>query len=189
MRPSSRSRGTSWRKLTSCRPVQTSSLAATSSGSIVETQQAEHEPADRVGRMAAVLASGRPRSRTRRCADPSGSPRSAAGTARAEARTRGWSAQAPASPATIGSPDVASGELPLQVVERGESVALDLVAENVDESGEPVDRAQVRPEAAREEHRGNREVLGPRAAGYDGQLPSATASLARPSLVNPATVA
>ena len=62
------------------------------------------------------------------------------------------------------------GELLLQLVERRESVALDLVAEYVDESGEPIDGAQVRPEAAREEHRGNREVLGPRAAGYDGSF-------------------
>ena len=165
MRPSSRSRGTSWRKLTSCSPVQTSSLAATSSGSPSQTQQAEHEPPDRIGRVAAVLASGRPRSRTRRCAGPSGSPRSGAGTARAAARTRGSSAASTCITGQDGLARVAGVELPLELVERGEPIALDLVAEDVDEPGEAVDGAQMRPQPAREEQRGDREVLGARAAG------------------------
>ena len=72
---------------------------------LVRRAAAGRAPADRRGRPSGgSTPSGRPRSRTRRCADPSGSPRSAAGTARAEARTRGWSARAPASPATTAPP-------------------------------------------------------------------------------------
>src|SRR5207237_2010956 len=54
---------------------------------------------------------------------------------------------------------VARVELALELVERGEAVALDLVAEDVDEPAEPVDRAQVRPHLSREQDSRNREVL------------------------------
>ena len=48
--------------------------------------------------------------------------------------------------------------------------ASELVAEHVDQAGEAVDRAQVRPQAAWEEHRGNREVLGSGTAGHGGDI-------------------
>src|SRR5207253_8696479 len=60
------------------------------------------------------------------------------------------------------SSDVCSSDL---IVERREPVSLDLVAEDVDEAGEPVDRAQMRPQPPREEQRGDGEVLRPRSAG------------------------
>ena len=40
----------------------------------------------------------------------------------------------------------------LELVERGRPISLEFVAEDVDEAGEAVDGAQVRPQAAREEH-------------------------------------
>ena len=61
---------------------------------------------------------------------------------------------------------VAGVELRLELVQRGEPVALALVAEDVDEPREAVDRAQVRPELAREEQRRDGEVLRPRAGSH-----------------------
>ena len=60
---------------------------------------------------------------------------------------------------------VAGFELTLELVQRGEPIALHLVAENVHQPGEPVDGAEMRPETARKEDGGNREVLGARSAG------------------------
>ena len=75
---------------------------------------------------------------------------------------------------------VAGAELLLQLVERGQAIALDLVPEHVDEPGETVDGAQVRPEAARE--RAPRQPGSSRSArgGLRRRLPSPQASLAGP---------
>src|SRR4051794_28249108 len=52
-------------------------------------------------------------------------------------------------------------ELSLELVQRGQPVAFDLVAEDVDEARKSIDRAKVRPQAAREEEGRDREVLRP----------------------------
>ena len=61
---------------------------------------------------------------------------------------------------------VARVELRLELVERGQPVALPLVAEDVDEPREAVDRPQVRPVLARKEQRRDGEVLRPRAGRH-----------------------
>src|SRR3954447_9900326 len=60
---------------------------------------------------------------------------------------------------------VARLELSLELIQRGEPVAFDLVAEDVDEARKSIDRAEVGPQAAGEEKGRDREVLGPGAAG------------------------
>ena len=62
---------------------------------------------------------------------------------------------------------VAPCELALELVEQGAAIALGLVAEDVDEAAVAVDAAQVRAERAREEQRGDGEVL-PTGAASDG---------------------
>ena len=165
-RPSARSRGTSWRKLTSWSPVQTSSrggheLAARPSS----REQAEHEPPDRVGRVDAVLLQvvpglvlgdalvhpvrlDQPQERLAR-----------------QRRTRGSSAASSRITGQDGLARRSRRRPPARARRAREPVALGLVAEDVDEPREAVDGAQVRPQRPREEQRGDREVLGPRAGG------------------------
>ena len=61
-------------------------------------------------------------------------------------------------------------DLPLELVERGEPVFVELIAEDVDEAGETVDRTEMGPQPAGEEDRGNRKVLGSGAAGHGGDV-------------------
>jgi hypothetical protein len=127
-----RSRGTSWRKLTSWSPVQTSS--GRDELGVERAAEAEHEAARPDRPSAGSTHAGRPRSRIRtirwsiRFASISlqeGLPR--------QGRTRGSSAAAPHhGPGGVpvhGSPR-------LELVERGRPPA-SLVAEDVDEAGEP----------------------------------------------------
>ena len=138
-------------------------------GLVVEAQQAEHEAADGVGRVAAVLLQVVPGLVLGDALiHPVRLDQSQERLARKRELVDGRRKRLQHRPRGLAR--VAGIELPLELVERGEPVALDLVAEHVDEPGEAVDGAQVWSEAAREEHRGNREVLGPRAAGYDGDL-------------------
>ena len=65
---------------------------------------------------------------------------------------------------------VAGVDLPLELVERGQPVALGLVAEDVHEPREAVDGPQVRAQRAREEKRRDREVLRPRTGGDGGWI-------------------
>ena len=65
---------------------------------------------------------------------------------------------------------VAGCDLPLELVERGEPVFVELIAEDVDEAGETVDRTEMGPQPAGEEDRGNRKVLGSGAAGHGGDV-------------------
>src|SRR5439155_3833650 len=142
-------------------------------GVVVQAEQAEHETADGVGRVAAVLLQVAP------------------GLVLGEALVH---------PVRLDQPEerlswqrelvdgrrerpqdrprglyrVARVELALELSERGEAIALHLVADDVHEAGEAVDGAQVGPEAPRKENRRNREVLRPRSAGYDGHIHSYT---------------
>jgi len=68
------------------------------------------------------------------------------------------------------APLVADSHLALELVERGQAVCFQLVSENVDEPGEAVDRAQMRSEAAGEQDRGDRKVLGAGAASHGGDV-------------------
>ena len=61
-------------------------------------------------------------------------------------------------------------ELALELVERRQTIPLDLVAEDVDETGEAVDRPQVRSQMPWEEQRRDGKVLGARSARDDGDI-------------------
>ena len=65
---------------------------------------------------------------------------------------------------------VTAVDLRLEFVEERKPVALGLVAENIHEPREAVDRTEVRAQRAGEEQRGDGEVLGPRASGDDGRV-------------------
>ena len=138
-------------------------------GLAVQAKQAEHEAADGVGRVAAVLLQVVPGLVLGDALiHPVRLDQSQERLARKRELVDGRRKRLQDRPGGLAR--VAGVELLLELVERGEPIALDLVPEHVDEPGEAVDGAQVRSEAAREQHRGNREVLGPRAAGYDGDL-------------------
>jgi hypothetical protein len=60
---------------------------------------------------------------------------------------------------------VAGVELALELVQRSQAVAFELVAEDVDQPREAIDSAEMGPQAARKEERGHGEVLSARPAG------------------------
>jgi hypothetical protein len=61
-------------------------------------------------------------------------------------------------------------QLPFELVQRGKPITLDLVTEDVHETCEAVHRAKVRPQAPREQQRGDGEVLRPRTPGNRGDV-------------------
>ena len=149
--------------------MQTSSEAATSGLVTAEAEQAEHEPSDRVGGVDAVLLQVVPGLVLR---DPLIHP---VGLDQPQERL---ARQVELSDRRLELPhhrpgrraEVAGVELALELVEERKPVALGLVAQDVDEPGESVDGAQVRPQRTGEEQRRDREVLGPRPRGDLGRF-------------------
>ena len=134
-----------------------------------EPQQTEHEAADGIGGVAAVLAQVVPRLV---CGDPLIHPVRLDQPEERVARERELADRRlqHAHDRPAGLSRVTGFHLALELVERGEAVTLDLVPEDVDETREAVDRAQVGPQAAWKEQRSDRKVLRPCASCNGGHV-------------------
>ena len=144
----------------------------------VEAEQAEHEPPDRVGGVDAVLLQVVPRLVRR---DPLIHPVGLDQPQERLARQVELADRRLELPhhRPGGLAGIAGVQLALELVEEGQPVAGGLVAEDVDEPGESVDGAQVRPQRTREEQRRDREVLGPCSGGDLGRFHSPTIAQGR----------
>jgi hypothetical protein len=136
---------------------------------VIEPQEAENEPPDRIGRVPAVLTEIVPAavfgdSLIHSVGFDQTKERLAGELELLDRRLEHFH-HGPRRPTGVAGLDLA-----LELVECRETIPLDLVAEDVDETGEAVDRSKVWPQTPWEEQRRDGEVLGARAAGDDGDI-------------------